>query len=149
MRPQGQIHRLVALIEQVVHRQIGAQGRVGLEFNAKIGDHLDFLVQNLARQTVRRNADPQHTPGLGQGLVDRRQHSPPCQMIRRRQTCGTRADDRDLLFARRRTLNLYLAAIKLIRGQALQIPDRHRIVHLQTTAGILTAVGADPTQHAG
>ncbi len=90
-----------------------------LDAMRRIGDHLYFLVQNLAGQTVRRNANPQHTPGLGQGLVDRRQHPPLRQVIRRRQTRRTRADDRDLFFARRRTLNLYLAAIKLIRGQAL------------------------------
>ncbi len=62
--PQSQVDRLVALAEELIDADIPAECGVELDCHTQVGDDLDFLLQDLARQPVSRDADPQHTARL-------------------------------------------------------------------------------------
>ena len=59
------------------------------------------------------------------------------------------ADDGDPVRPRRRAGDLNPARVDPVGGQAFEVADGDRLVHLGAPAGILAAVGANPAQNAG
>ena len=96
-----------------------------------------------------RDTDPQHASCFGQRFKNGGQHPFAGQMIGRRKAGRARTDDGHLFITWRQTIDLNLARIELIGGQAFQIPDGNRLIDLTAPAGVFAFVRANPPQDAG
>ena len=64
VRPESQVNRLVSVIQQIFHCQIGSQRCVGFDFHPQVGDDFDLLIEDFPRQSMGRDADSEHTAGF-------------------------------------------------------------------------------------
>ena len=119
MGAKSQVNRFVTVTQQIIHGQIRAQRRSGLDLDTQIGDYLDFLVKYFPGQAVRRDPDSQHTTGLGQGFVNGGHDALAHQVIGAGKTCRTGSYNGDFLQARSRDFDLDFPGIIFIGSQSL------------------------------
>ena len=149
MGPQGQKHGIKALGQQAVHGDIPSQALIAMDLNPQVGDHLDVLVQHGRGQAVVGNPHPQHAAGFGQGLENLRVHPFFRQVEPGGQPGRAGPDDGHFFSDFRIAEDLNFPGIELVCGQALEVPDGHRCIHLASSAGVFTLVRADPAQDPG
>ncbi len=146
---EGEVDRPEAGGEEAVDGDVATQGQAGLDFDPQVGDDLDLPVEDVAREAVRRDADPQHPAGLGLGFIDGGEDPGARQVIGAGQTGRAGADDGDRLRPTRRAGNDDLARVDPVGRKPLQVADGERLVQFRPAAGVFAAVGADAPQDSG
>ena len=134
MRPDREHDGVEALLAQLRDCEIAARRRI--QFERDIPGFQNFANLRLdhgARKAILRNAQVQHSAGDLRGFEDRDRITHQRQIVRRRQSDRSAADDRDLV------MQLWNAALLgfermprlrpvAFREKALQRPDRDRPV---------------------
>ena len=141
MSADTDIDRIVVRL-QVPHIHVAAHAGVGMHLDAGRQNRIDFLIQHFPRQTVVRNAVPEHTAQLLPLFVNRDGMAHSRQIIGGTQASRAAADNDDLLPGRLcadRLRNLSL----VIHGIPLQRPDIDRVIHQCAPAAGFTRMLAD------
>ena len=124
--------------------------RVELELDAHIEDALHFGIEHVARQPVLRNAEAHHAAGERPGLDDRDGVAEAPQVVGRRQSRRSGADDQHALaglgFGRRESPAVLE---RLVAEKALDRVDADRLVELAAVARGLARVIADAAHDRG
>ena len=146
----GDQHRVV-LADEVVDRHVVADRGVEPQVHAHADEVVDLLLDDVARQPVRRHAREQRAAGVMVLLVHRDAVAEPHQVVGRGQTARPAADDRDGLLARlRQRLHALLANLGVaLVGDAVQRTDRDRLVVVVALARRLARVVADAAENPG
>ena len=149
MTAYPQEDRFVALLLQVIQREIPPHGGVGLQFDTQAQDIIDLLIQDIFREAIIRDTHPQHAAGLGQGFEDRGPVAPQGQVIGAGHTGRAAAHDGHFLAPRLSLEQGNIFDVDGIGRIAFQAADGHRLVHILAAAFVFTGMGADPAQDAG
>ena len=97
-------HGLVALVMQLLEREIPAQPLAGLDIDAHALDHADFFHQRVPRKPIRRNGLHEHPARRLLRLENPRLVAEAGQEVRTGQAGRTGADHGDLSLRIRRVL---------------------------------------------
>src|SRR5690349_5306068 len=97
----GEIHRVEARVEEVVHGEVFAELDVVLRVHTELPDAFELLIHHVLLQAVLRDAIAQHAAGLGHHVEDLAIVALQRQVIGGGQAAGAGADDGDLLAGRR------------------------------------------------
>ena len=123
---------------------------VEFQSNTQIENALNFAIQNIPGQAVFGDAEPHHTARHGSGLADGYLVTHAPQMIGRRQTAGTGADNEHPFFRRLRVKIRFPAVFQgLVAQEAFNRVDRHGLVQLSPIAGAFAGVITDPSHYGG
>jgi hypothetical protein len=160
VRARRNDHGVVAVIQQggdVVHTRLETQ------FDALVHDLLDFPVEAIPGETVRRNTHAHHPARDRQRIEHGRGMAQPDEVQASSQPCRTRADDGDAFAGRRRVVlegrardglvahvgQIGTVGIRPIRDKALEAHDIDRIVDKAPAARVLALAVADAPAHRG
>ena len=139
----GEEDGLVALALEVAQGVVTAHDRIEPELDAKAHDPIDLGPQGLARQPVLRDADRHHPAGDGHRLKNGDAVSEADEVVGGRHAGRPTADDGDALdSADGRWFDWRQGAV--LGGEALERPDRDRLIEGAPTARCLARSRADP-----
>ena len=136
----GQEDSLVAHLKEQVQRY---HSSVCPDFDAYLGQPLDFGVDYVSGKAVLGNADTQHASQLGMGFENGSRVAALSQIVGAGQACRTGADYGDLLGAIGFRVGLDHPVATELDGKPLQCPDSDGVVHLATPAGLLAGMRTD------
>ena len=114
---------------RVEQRLEAVDRRVVAHLDAHVDDVADLFVEDLFGQAERRDVDPHQAAGPRQLLEDRHVIAERHQIVGHRQRRRAGADERHLLavLLPRRLRQPIADVVLVIRGDALQPADRHRL----------------------
>ena len=120
-------------------------GRIGMDGDAQYPNLVDFLVQQVGRQAIGRNAVAQLPAGFLQRLEDLDLVTVGAQIIGRREAGRSRSDDADALAGIGRDLGLRVAALSqaMFGCHGLQRPNKDGSVAAAAHAGRFARRRAD------
>ncbi len=145
----------LAPVEQRLH---ALDGRVVADVGAHPEDHVDLVVEHLRREAERGDVGPHQPAGDGELLEDRHGVAERQQIVGDRERRRPRADERDalavLLRGRARQPRRDHRVVTVVRGDALEAADRHRLlVHAappaRRLAGPVARAPEDAGEHVG
>ena len=117
---------------------------VHLEPGATLHQPLDVLVDDVGREPEGRDPPDHHAPQAVRHLVDVHRVAGDAQVVRGDQPGWARAHDADALLPRDRRRGRAVRRSELVHHEALQVPDLHRAVPVDTPAGGLARGVAYP-----
>lgn len=145
----GRDKDFVVLLRQLADLEILAQFRIRHELDAHVFQRLDDRADIFLRQTEVRNRVHQTAARFFHRVIDRHGVTGAAQIIRRRQTRGARADERDLLarFLFRSLVEGIQMCHDVIADHALNAVDRDRLIRGAAVALRLAGMRADAAGH--
>ena len=121
-----------------------------LKLHAELHDAVDFLIENVTRQTVLRNAVAHHAAGFRSRIHHRHLMPEERQMIGGGESGRTRADHKHLLSARLSRHRRRPALLEsLVTEEAFNRVDVDRFIELTAVTGSFARVVTDTAHHGG
>ncbi len=145
----GQENGPVSLIGQVRKVEIRAQAHAGAGVDTMAQQVADLPVQNVRGQAVVGDAHAKHAAEGRQGLENGDLVALQAKVIGHGQPGGTGADHGHLFGAVGDVRDRQVLGADLIGGEAFQVTDGQRCVHLLASALGFTGMRTYPPQHAG